>query len=284
MKTASTLLVVLIIFPLIHAQTSSNSYFPLEVGNRWDYFVMLDPPGGPPYYDTLSIEILSREELPNGKSYFVFSEAIPFSPLTKYVRMDDGFVYFYKIEDSTDCFAFRFDLPHQTNYYNCVGYDLFVLHHGMISLGPYLAIIDSVQEHWPYRFSKKLGVIEYFKGGIIEITYELRGCKISGEIFGNLLVSVDNGNNLINQFNLNQNYPNPVNPTTKIKYSIPKTSKVKLTVFDVLGVGIETLVNEEEPVGIYEVSWNANGLPSGIYFYQLRAGEFVDTKKMMLLR
>jgi len=83
---------------------------------------------------------------------------------------------------------------------------------------------------------------------------------------------------------LSQNYPNPFNPSTKIKYSVPQLSNVIIKVFDILGNEIETLVNEEKGIGIYEITWISENLPSGIYFYQLRAGSFVATKKMILLR
>ena len=85
-------------------------------------------------------------------------------------------------------------------------------------------------------------------------------------------------------FSLLQSYPNPFNPSTKIKYSIPQTSQVQIKVFDVLGNEIETLVNEEQPAGTYELTWYAGQLPSGVYFYQLKAGDFVETKKMLLLK
>jgi hypothetical protein len=85
-------------------------------------------------------------------------------------------------------------------------------------------------------------------------------------------------------YNLYQNFPNPFNPITKIKYSIPQSSNVVIKVFDVLGNEIETLVNEEKPAGTYEVTWYAGQLPSGVYFYQLKAGEFIVTKKMLLLK
>jgi hypothetical protein len=85
-------------------------------------------------------------------------------------------------------------------------------------------------------------------------------------------------------FLLSQNYPNPLNPSTKIKYSIPQSSNVVIKVFDILGSEIETLVNEEKPTGTYELMWNAANLPSGVYFYQLKAGDFIQTKKMILLK
>jgi hypothetical protein len=83
---------------------------------------------------------------------------------------------------------------------------------------------------------------------------------------------------------LSQNYPNPFNPNTKIKYSIPQLSQVQIKVFDVLGNEIETLAKEEKSVGTYEITWNATNLPSGVYFYQLKAGSFIETKKMLLLK
>ncbi|MEJ2616455.1 MAG: T9SS type A sorting domain-containing protein [Ignavibacteriaceae bacterium] len=98
------------------------------------------------------------------------------------------------------------------------------------------------------------------------------------------LVGIEKSDIIINTFNLYQNYPNPFNPTTKIKYSIPTQSKVMIKVYDILGNELETLVNKENPAGIYELNWNAANLPSGVYFYQLRTGGFIETKKMVLLR
>jgi hypothetical protein len=83
---------------------------------------------------------------------------------------------------------------------------------------------------------------------------------------------------------LYQNYPNPFNPSTTFRYSIPTQSKVVIKVFDILGNEIETLLDEEKPVGIYELTWNAANLSSGIYFYQLKAGEFAKTRKMILIK
>ncbi len=91
-------------------------------------------------------------------------------------------------------------------------------------------------------------------------------------------------NNIPEYFVLNQNFPNPFNPSTKIKYSVPQSSNVVIKVFDILGNEIETLINEEKPIGTYEITWNAGSLPSGIYFYRLQTGSFVETKKMLLLK
>jgi hypothetical protein len=86
------------------------------------------------------------------------------------------------------------------------------------------------------------------------------------------------------EFQLVQNYPNPFNPSTTIRYSIPQSSNVVIKVFDILGNEIETLVNEEKSTGTYEITWYAENLPSGVYFYRLQASNFVEIKKMLLLR
>jgi xylan 1,4-beta-xylosidase len=99
--------------------------------------------------------------------------------------------------------------------------------------------------------------------------------------------SVDNPSGehgVIQKFQLRQNFPNPFNPITNIRYSIANTSKVTLKVFDVLGTEVQTLVNEVKSPGQYTVALNAQGLASGIYFYQLNAGSFAATKKLMLLK
>ncbi|PIS45777.1 MAG: peptidase S8, partial [Ignavibacteria bacterium CG08_land_8_20_14_0_20_37_9] len=79
-------------------------------------------------------------------------------------------------------------------------------------------------------------------------------------------------------------YPNPFNPSTTISYEIPKAGFVWLKLYDVLGREVATLVNEEKIAAKYDIEFKANILASGVYFYQLRAGEFVQTKKMVLLR
>jgi C1A family cysteine protease len=85
-------------------------------------------------------------------------------------------------------------------------------------------------------------------------------------------------------FSLAQNYPNPFNPVTNIKYSVPENAMVVLKVYTPLGDEIVTLVNELKSAGTYEITWNAEMLPSGIYFYKLQSGSFVKMKKMILMK
>jgi hypothetical protein len=85
-------------------------------------------------------------------------------------------------------------------------------------------------------------------------------------------------------FDLKQNYPNPFNPSTMIKYSIPETGVVKLSIYSVLGEEVAVLFDGIVQSGFYEVTFDASSLPSGAYFYKLQSGNFVETKKMILLK
>lgn len=115
---------------------------------------------------------------------------------------------------------------------------------------------------------------------------------INGYVWKRLLsevVNISNINNIvINKYSLSQNYPNPFNPTTKIRFDVPKSSFVNMVVYDVLGKEVAVLVNEELKAGEYSVDWSALGgagnYTSGVYFYKFQAGEFVETKRMVLLK
>jgi len=116
---------------------------------------------------------------------------------------------------------------------------------------------------------------ELNSGEEIRITNnKITSIEVTGTITGGAPVS----------YELYQNYPNPFNPVTKIEYSIPRNEQVVLKVYNALGEEITTLVNERKSAGIYSVDFRSEGLSSGIYLYQITAGEFVDTKKMLLIK
>jgi hypothetical protein len=103
-------------------------------------------------------------------------------------------------------------------------------------------------------------------------------------IYDNTVLVEDETNNLPHQFSLSQNYPNPFNPTTTIRFAIAEESFVSITVFDVLGGNVAVLVNENKSAGEYRVEFNAERFNSGIYFYQIDAGNFREVKKMLFLK
>ncbi|MFH1194504.1 MAG: YCF48-related protein [bacterium] len=184
------------------------------------------------------------------------------------------------------------DLP--TEYIYCLVADEL----NKIYLGSYGAIysLKETEENW-----------NVFNSGLPRNSINSIGFDADGYMYAatggsgvfrstNSITAIENENNVIpKHFLLTQNYPNPFNPSTTIKYSIPTLcslllggarggSNVILKVYDVLGREIATLVNEEKPAGNYELTFNGEGLPSGVYFYSLHAGDFHQTKKMLLLK
>ncbi|MBE0570729.1 MAG: T9SS type A sorting domain-containing protein [Ignavibacteriaceae bacterium] len=97
-------------------------------------------------------------------------------------------------------------------------------------------------------------------------------------------VEDENKSNIPTEYSLSQNYPNPFNPSTNIGFRISDRGYVSLKVFDILGNEVVTLVDEEKEPGVYEVQFDASNLSSGIYYYKLVSGNFIETKKMVLIK
>jgi hypothetical protein len=124
--------------------------------------------------------------------------------------------------------------------------------------------------------------------GVIDDIYIYDQILSSAEImalYGTGATSVQMLDSQIPQrISLRQNYPNPFNPSTTIEYGLPRSSRITLAVYNALGQLVATLVDQNQEPGVYRTVWGASSVPSGIYFYRLRAGDFVQTKKMLLLK
>ena len=146
----------------------------------------------------------------------------------------------------------------------------------------------------PWGFEKPLTPFEQFGGTTVEGIWAINCIDTDIDNVGVLRGWGIRFNNLINvepvsgqipdKFNLYQNYPNPFNPSTNIKFDIPKNENVNITLFDVLGREVLTLINEYKKAGEYIVVFDGSNLSSGTYFYRIAAGGFVDTKKMVLIK
>ncbi len=276
---------------LMQLSATAQDYYPLEIGNRWDYKRTYWEPGYPQVIDTFSVEVINDSLFPNGETYYVFDHW----DLTggRYVRADSVFVYYYDENDADEDTVYRLNAQPGEEWF---------LQFGAISI----IRLDSITISQIFGFSTillyyrldglilsyvtlsdKFGPVNFHSPGEPPGTAStgigLIGCIIDSIIYGNL-VSVKEEIENPTAFHLYQNYPNPFNPTTTIKYQIPELSFVTIKVYDVLGSEVATLVNEEKAVGSYEVEFNATALPSGIYFYKLQAGSFVETKKMVLMK
>jgi len=153
---------------------------------------------------------------------------------------------------------------------------------------------------WQVGSSATLGTTSVFKGTIMaDQSISLNsGASVEGRLLARIaavtiassaitvpeLVTTVEGNPIPMAFKLSQNYPNPFNPVTRINYQIPVTTKVSLSIIDVLGRRVSELVNEVQIPGDYQVEWDARDFPSGLYIYRLQAGSFVSMKRMQFLK
>lgn len=159
-----------------------------------------------------------------------------------------------------------------SNGYLMVGYDagLFVTNNNGVSWQ------KKTDGSYPYVF--KIALNQNY------IFIRTAGYKIKRRLLTEVIGIKNVNTSIPNKYYLFQNYPNPFNPSTNIRYEIKKNSIVKLIMYDLLGKEIETLVNEKQNSGTYEVTWNASKHPSGIYFYKLQTRDYSETKKMILIK
>jgi hypothetical protein len=266
------------------------SYMPLDIGNQWQYKVHYIV-YGPPHTDTTtyySVSMVERDTtMPNGYQYQVLKNASE----AKYIHIDSTTACVYEYEGNSSRGL-------KTDSLRCSEGDLF----GRGSLCDFIEIA-SVLNHqtWIMGISRPrpditvshtlamdLGIIyqyvyKSFGWGREEI-YTLVYAKINGVEYGELVNSTEDISNRISSYTLHQNFPNPFNPITTINYDVPERSLVSLKIYDVLGNEIATVVDEEKIAGEYEIVFNSETLPSGVYFYQLKVREYVETKKMVLMK
>ena len=278
------------------------NYYPLAVGNKWIYdktTVTYDP------YPQYSHQILVKEVLrdtiaANGKHYYYLKdETVWEEDVLERIDSSEGKVHRYlenpglteneyllddllaEVGDTVNSYRMGYYPGSHTTVLDEITFEKWGLNKPKKVFEQYIL-------HPPvYSLTQDIGldsIYSYFDFGDTWIV--LKGCIINGVVYGDTtVVSVeDETQNLPTEFSLSQNYPNPFNPSTSIKYAVSSRQFVNLKVYDVLGNEIATLVKEELPAREYEVEFDGSGLTSGIYFYQLRAGSFVQTKKMILIK
>lgn len=140
-------------------------------------------------------------------------------------------------------------------------------------------------DHEPYYNKPAIEYLGNKKFGVVYLSWNSPVRRGAYFDMNNMAVGIDD--ELVENpsiYDLSQNYPNPFNPSTLIRYQIPVQSNVSIKVYDALGNLVKELVNQEQSAGIHQVEFNADKFASGIYFYRIQAGSFVQTKKMMLVR
>ncbi len=230
--------------------------------------------------------------MPNGKYYA--AKVYNINNDTIYERQDSSKVFRYNDFDHREYLWYNFDAnPGDTINTIPRGSDT-------TDIILYSAYNDTIfgfsRRHWTF-------IVDYFRLriddeewdtivdtiGLASITQAfgytvLEGSVINGTKYGVIDMVRYQDNEIPPTFSLSQNFPQPFNPITTIQFTLPHESHVTLKVYNLLGQEVQTLVNDTRTAGIYSVDFNAGKLSSGVYFYRLQAGGFVQTKKMIIVR
>jgi hypothetical protein len=279
-------LLFVIVFIIVNISIYSQALFPLNVGDKWRYWEY------PSYFRI--VENLEETVLNNNKTYYHFSSGA-------YYRQEGDSVYIFdfSLDDEYLIFDFSAEVGDTLTNIQYSAEDTLHVFCSAKGTGNYLGLeaewwsfsinqTQLIDDEITYTVADSLGIVEIWSTWVDE---NITGAVINGITYGSI-TNVENVEEPITDFRLEQNYPNPFNPTTTIKYSIPdvadanfaSTTQVLIKIFDVLGNEIAALVDEQKSPGIYEVTFDGSNISSGIYFYQLRAGSFAETKKFVLMR
>jgi hypothetical protein len=266
---------------------SALAYYPMSVGNQWEYGYQVGPSIGYQYYFIVTIE--SDTLLSNGKVYKKkVQKQLPNGPVNYFFeRVDSSTGYIYTIDpsslDESLVVMLMANLHDTGGSYGTLN---------IISSSVILGVPTLIKEYSPcigclgHTLAYGFGLVSTYEvlGDAWPASTELKYAKINGHEYGTF-VSVDKTNPVRPDiFELRQNYPNPFNPTTCITFLLPKREYTLIQVFDVLGRETTKLVDGITEAGQHSITFDGSELSSGIYIVRLIAGENVSTKSMLLLK
>ena len=287
--------VVLLLMHLLPSPVLAQSFYPMQIGNRWDYHeTSTTYPGGIVVDQDVSTSIVDTLTL-NGKHYFLFTGAEVIGG--GYLRADSGWIYYCDDpHNAPDVPFFKLDaLPSEAWEPHFRGWDevwlelrdtisQFGTQTRLMAFGLWGGVMGSVsrelyitERFGPLNFREEISL----PGHSTWVDRNLLGAIIADTVYGTL-VNVPTNNLPRSVFLLKQNFPNPFNASTTIEFITPRKSQVSMSIFDVLGRKVETLYSGEIPAGPHTLHWHAAGLASGCYFYRLTAPGWQETKMMMI--
>jgi hypothetical protein len=273
----------------------SQDYYPLKVGNSWFYRSVNLPSNDSTVSTTVCV--VADSVFSNGQRYYVLdTEDIMGS---RYLRSDSASVFYMSPYGSGEQKVFNLDAEvGDTNH--ILWPPFWVVELVAIDTLDVLGFRDRVNTYTlegtlyaVLKFSEKFGPLVEWRYGDPPPPWpdygrELVGCTIDGVDYGKTVDVPPESGRLVG-FDLNQNFPNPFNPSTQIQFSLSSSSNVLLTVFDITGRYVRKLVDGTEPAGRHSVSWDGRNdrgrqMSSGVYFYVLAIGEGRQIRRMLLLR
>lgn len=280
--------------------TTAAKFYPLAIGNSYTFVQqeLYSQFCTPTWILGIQRVSITSETIINGKKYFVLEGSIYYvNNHWKYQRIDSSTmnVYFFDVgtnqeklidslranlTDTFKCARFQGSWGKFDNIYTGMRF-------GQMRTERHI----SAKTTFPtqilnYTLLEGIGFAGYSICELGGVRYYLKGCVINGVVYGDTtLTNVQQiGSNVPDKYNLHQNYPNPFNPSTNIKYDLIKSGNIKINVYDISGKEVASLVNQFQNAGTYEVTFNAENLSSGVYFYKLETSDFKDVKRMVILK
>jgi len=283
----------------VGAQTDSSlAFFPLQPNDLWQYRHHYTPCCC--NYEISSyftVRVAGDTVLRDGLDYKVLETNSPQLISTRYLRVDTATANVYEFSGDTSVgdylvdslratvgSSFRSTLPNYGGAIMCERIDTATVA-GIRTMVKLFAGGGGIF----YRLAYGLGLTQIDTMVFQCTTWDSRSddlcyARIGGREYGTI-VGVSNQPEIIpGSFTIEQNYPNPFNPTTTIKYELPKAAHVILTVFDILGREVSVLVNDRRSAGVYEIKFDGSNLASGVYFYRLQAEDFIQSKRLLILK
>jgi len=294
-------------FAQVDSLDEALKYYPIQTGDYWEYknhYWQF-----PFYYDSSahSVEIIGDTILSNNYKYkILLKKNIPDDGFSSkiYERVDSSTACVYRYSNDTVFVNSEYLIDSllaqpgdffagSRSGYGSYGNTIF----STLCIAEYedtvLGLITDVKElqdqsfipELNYRLAKGLGFVSSisceFGCGSTRLVYAI----VNGNVYGDRITNVEKGiTTRPKEYILDQNFPNPFNPSTTIRYQIPQNGFVTLKVYDILGKEVATLVNEVKASGRYEVNFDASTLASGIYLYRLNVNDYLDVKKMLLIK
>ena len=282
MKTIS--LIILFISSSIIIAQSRAEYYPLQKGNKWIYKTTFYEVG-PPSITYYSKEVIGDTIMENGIKYFTLLE----HGIRNYERFDtlSNEIIYYNPNAGTEWTKYSLNyIKDSTVVWNssflAMTYKI-TFSQQTPSDTSYIILDGDGLVGEQVSFKNNIG-INYQSIYEVSVSYtNLIGTILDGKEWGHL-TGVNTNKKIVTDYKLEQNYPNPFNPNTTIVYEIPVYSHVKITVYYSLGQRIRILLDKYVSPGSYKLNFNASGLSSGVYFYQMLTNEKVLTKKLILLK
>ncbi len=260
------------------------SYFPMHVGDKWQYMRIYTFAPFDTIYETYTIT--ADTIMPNNKSYFEFD----YINNVEYFRIDSTELNVYKYDPTKDSEIVYYELIFPDTNTTHSYFQLIDTTFGQVG---YLSIYKKQNIYWwtnlledqERYLSQDIGLsyIDRDYGFGLHLYFDLVSAQIDSVIYGQFITSIDHANK-INNFILHQNYPNPFNQTTIIKFSLEKIEDVKIEIFNTIGEKLEILLKKRLPAGYHHVEFNAYDLASGVYLYRIEAGNYQQIRKMILLK